>query len=218
MTCLYLQNIDLSFAGKVVFNQLNLRINSGEIVCVDTAVLDGGSSLLKLAAGLCQPDKGNVLIEGTPLNDMTEQARFRATCMAFEAGGLLSIFTNYNNIAFPMLYHTRMSKREIAGQIAPLAEALELSDLLALEPHQLNDVQTRMINLLRAMVFRPKLLLLDEIQSGMSHEMRENMLNVLLEEQQRHQFAVVMTTTAGDRTDFADRVMAIQHQQLEEVE
>lgn len=93
-----------------------------------------------------------------------------------------------------------------------------MTELLALEPHQLNDVQTRMMNLLRAMVFRPKLILLDEVQSGMSHEMRENMLNVLLREQQEHQYAVVMTVTAGDRTDFADRVLAIHNHQLEEVQ
>ena len=218
MTCLQFDNVSLNFAEKRVFNKLDLRVNSGEIICVQTGVLDGGSSLLKLAAGLCVPDEGNISIDGLALKDMTEQARFKATCMAFEAGGLLSIFTNYNNIAFPMLYHTRMSKKDIAGQIEPLAAALEMTELLALEPHQLNDVQTRMMNLLRAMVFRPKLILLDEIQSGMSHEMRENMLNVLLHEQQQHQYAVVMTVTAGDRTDFADRVLAINNLKLEEVQ
>ncbi|GGF79497.1 ATP-binding cassette domain-containing protein [Alteromonas lipolytica] len=218
MTCLRLDNVSLSFADKRVFSQLNLRVGSGEIVCVETGVLDGGSSLLKISAGLCAPTEGNVSVDGLAIKDMTEQARFKATCMAFEAGGLLSIFTNYNNIAFPMLYHTSMTKAAIASYIEPLAEALQISELLPLEPHQLNDVQTRMMNLLRAMVFRPKLILLDEVQSGMSESMRDNMLHVLLKEQQQHGYAVVMTVTAGDRTDFADRVLAIRDHKLEDAQ
>ena len=217
MTCLQFDNVGLNFDGHEVFRALSWRINRGEIVCVKTGVLDGGSSLLKLSAGLYEPSEGTISIEGLALSDMTEQARFKATCMAFEAGGLLSIFSNYNNIAFPMLYHTDMSASDIAKRIEPLAEALRVSDLLSLEPHQLNDVQTRLMNLLRAMVFRPKLILLDEIQSGMSPEIRENTLSVLLQEQQRYQYAVVMTVTAGDRTDFADRVFGISDLRLGEV-
>lgn len=217
MTCLHFDNVDLSYDDNLVFKGLNMRVQPGEMVTIETGVLDGGSSLLKLAAGLCEPTAGSVNIDGLALRDMTEQARFKATCMAFEAGGLLSIFTNYNNIAFPMLYHTRLSEKEITARIKPLAKALHLEDLMGLEPHQLNDVQTRLMNLLRAMVFRPKLVLLDEVQSGMSFEMRENMLDVLLREQKRHQYAVVMTVTVGDRTDFADRMLAINHHQVEEV-
>ena len=72
MTCLQFDNVDFRFDDNVVFRQLNLRVNSGEIVCVETGVLDGGSSLLKLAAGLCEPDDGNIIIEGLSLRDMTE--------------------------------------------------------------------------------------------------------------------------------------------------
>lgn len=218
MMRLKLDSIDLAFDGRAIFQDLNLQLKPSEIVCVQTGVLDGGSSLLRLAAGLLSPDSGNVVVDGMALKDMTEQARFGATCMGFEAGGLLSIFTNYNNIAFPLLYHTDMSEKAIAERIAPLADALQVKALLQQEPHQLNDVQTRLMNLLRAMVFRPKLVLLDEVQSGMSFEMRENMLNVLLAEQQAHGYSVLMTTTVGDRTDFADRTLAIAGGKLEPIQ
>lgn len=218
MMRLKLDGISLSFDDKVIFSDLNLQVKPAEIVCVQTGVLDGGSSLLKLAAGLLKPDSGNVVVDGLAMKDMTEQAQFSATCMGFEAGGLLSIFTNYNNIAFPLLYHTDMSKKAIAQRIEPLANALNVQELLQLEPHQLNDVQTRVMNLLRAMVFRPKLVLLDEVQSGMSYDMRENMLNVLLAEQQAHGYSVLMTTTVGDRTDFADRTLAINGGKLEPIQ
>lgn len=218
MNCLQMDKVTLQFGENLVFDNLNFCVKQGEIVCVKTGVLDGGSSLLKLAAGLYTPDKGGVSVNGLAVKDMTEQARFSATCLAFEASGLLSIFTNYNNIAFPLLYHTDMSKSDIANAIEPLAEALKMDNLLALEPHQLNDVQTRMMNLLRAIVFRPKLVLLDEVQSGMSHEMRENMLAVLLQEQQQHQYALVMTVTAGDRVDFADRVLVIEGNTVKELQ
>lgn len=215
MSLLTLQNISLVFDENWVFSQLNLALLERETVCISTGVLDGGSSLLKVASGLYTPTGGSVLVNNRPLVEFSEQERFQSTCLCFEEGGLLSIFTNYNNIAFPMLYHTHLDSDEIAARITDLAEKLGIVDLLPLEPHQLNDVQTRLMNLLRGLVFRPKVLLLDEVQSGMSLTMRENMLRVLFNEQEAHGFGILMTVTAGDETQFASRILGITNGRLE---
>lgn len=216
MSVLHLDNITLQFGQRRIFDGLELMLQEQEIVCVETGVLDGGSSLLKVAAGLYQPDSGRVWVNGKALDTFSEQERFRASCMCFEDGGLLSLFSNFNNIAFPLLYHTRLKAAEIEQRIVDLAKRLSITELLPLEPHQLNDVQTRMMNLLRALVFRPAVILLDEIQAGMSHAMRDQMLDTLMSEQKEHGFSVVMTVTAGSVVNFASRLLAISQGRLEQ--
>lgn len=214
MSGLVIENIDLKFTDEYLFHQLNLEVKPGQSACIHTGVLDGGTSLLKAAAGLLRPNSGTIKIDDKDVSSMSDTEKFNHVSLSFETGGLLGIFTNYNNIVFPLLYHKALRPEKIADKIIPLAEQLGVTNILKREPHQLNDVQTRLINLLRSLVFAPKVLLLDEIQSGMDNRTREKVLNVILTEQAKVGFCIVMTVTAGDDTSFANQVYAIEKRRL----
>jgi len=213
---LQMTDVTLRFGGRTVFDNLSLTLSAGEMVAVETAVLDGGTSLLKLAAGLLPPTSGKVLFEQQDMATMTGDALFASTCMAFESGGLLGVFTNFNNIAFPMLYHTSLAAPAIKERIVALASELDLLSVLAWEPHQLNDVQTRLMNVLRALVFRPRLILLDEPQSGMSKEWKMKLLSVVKQQMSEHGMSVLMTVSAGDEYWGVDRRFRIHQHRLSE--
>jgi ABC-type branched-subunit amino acid transport system ATPase component len=70
------------------------------------------------------------------------------------------------------------------------------------------------MNLLRGLCVRPKLLLLDEIQAGMSDEMISDTITLIKQQQKEIGFSLIVTTTAGDVTDFCDRRLAIENKQL----
>lgn len=214
MNGLVIDNLDIKFTDDYLFHQLNLHVKPGNTACIQTGVLDGGTSLLKAAAGLIKPNGGAIKIDGKDILSMTDTEKFNHVSLSFETGGLLGIFTNYNNIVFPLLYHKALPSEQIADKIIPIAEQLGLVDTLKMEPHQLNDVQTRLMNLLRSLVFAPKVLLLDEIQSGMDDYTRTKVLNLILAEQARQGFSVLMTVTAGDETSFADHLYAIENRRL----
>ena len=215
MTILKLQDIGLSFGNNHIFKGLNFSLKSNEFACIKTGVLDGGSSLLRIAAGLIQPDFGNVLINNKDFFSLNESERFFTSSYCFEDGGLISIFTNYNNIKFPLRYNTSISENIIHHRIMDAASELGIEDLVFCEPHQLNDVQTRLIKLLRALAIRPKFLLIDELQGGMSKTMREQVIRILLHNQQRHGFGIVMTITEGDDSTFAHYRYEIKNKILE---
>jgi ABC-type transporter Mla maintaining outer membrane lipid asymmetry ATPase subunit MlaF len=214
MNLLSIENFCLKFDNLLIFEQINLSLEAGQSICIETAVLDGGSSFLKCCAGILQPTKGNIFLNGQPIQNLSNTQRFSSVAYCYEHGGLISTFTNFNNIAFPLIYSGMLKESCIPQRINSLARQLGLTKILHKEPHELNDVQTRLMNLLRALCIRPKLLLLDEIQAGMSDSIIQNTLNVIKREQFEIGFALIMTTTAGDKTYFADHVYTIQNNNL----
>lgn len=218
MNILTLNDVHKRYGDTILFRGVNLAIGAGETLCIKTGVLDGGTTLLKMLAGLVEADRGTILLEGKPYAEHHPTALFNNVAMCFEEGGVLDVFTNYNNIVLPMLYHLDIEHDVIHERIYSIAEKLDLAPHMGLEPFQLNDVQKRLLNLCKALVVKPKVIIVDELQSGMSNDIRDRVLQFLKDEQQQLQFSIIMTTTAGDRTDFADRVFSIvDHTLIEEV-
>lgn len=211
---LKLIDFSLYFDTLHLFDKVNLQVEPGETVCLETAVLDGGSSFLKCCAGIYQASSGEVLLQDQPVFGLSDSEKFRLVSYCYEHGGLISTFSNYNNIAFPLLYNGVLNKQQINERVQELAARLNLSAMLVKEPHQLNDVQTRLMNLLRGLCVQPKLMLLDEIQSGMSDELIDDTIGLIKQQQHQYGFSIIMTTTAGDVTSFSDRTLTIENKQL----
>jgi ABC-type transporter Mla maintaining outer membrane lipid asymmetry ATPase subunit MlaF len=213
---LQLKNIHIQFDSQVLFHQLNLSVMAGQICCIRTGLLDGGSTLLRCCAGLVQLTEGEVWLEGRNIEQYSDTELFKRISYCQEQQGLLSIFSNYNNIVLPISYHFDIDKHSLHEQIIRLAEKFNLSQYLHKEPQQLNDVQLGLMTLLRALVIGADIILLDEFQAGMSVEMRDTVLKHILAEKEKHGFTLLMTVTAGDDVSFADRVFQISEKQLKE--
>lgn len=211
---LELKQFSLAFDDLSLFEQVDLSFAKRSIHCLQTGVLDGGSSFLKAIAGINLPTEGDILIEGESISEFDDDKLFRSVNYCYEAGGLVSLFTIYNNIALPMKYHKSIPSEQIAQRIHLVAEQLQIESLLEVEPHQLNDVQMRLVNLARALVVQPKIILADEIQSGMSPEIRDRVLQTLIQYKDTHDALILMTTTAGDETDFADTCLRINNKKV----
>ncbi|KMT65588.1 ATP-binding cassette domain-containing protein [Catenovulum maritimum] len=211
---LQVENFSLAFDDLVLFDDANFSIESGKIICLHTGVLDGGTSFLKACAGIIKFQQGRIVINNHNLADMNANQIFKNVSYCYEEGGLVSLFTVFNNLAMPLRYHKGLKEKIITDRIYQVAQQLNIEPLLEMEPHQLNDVQKRIVNLARALVIRPKLILADELQSGMSPEMRENTLNILIDYTQETNASILMTTTAGDTTHFADSVYKIENQTI----
>jgi ABC-type lipoprotein export system ATPase subunit len=216
MSLFELANFSLTVAERTLFSDVTLKLERQQTYCIETAVLDGGSSLLKCCAGIYQPSAGNILIEGKSISDLSIDQRFRNLTYCYELGGLISSFSIYDNIAFPLIFNGICKINEVKNKIYNMAESLNIGHILALEIHQINDVQVRLLNLLRALCIQPKVILIDEIQSGMSDIMIQQVIDVLREQQNLHGFSMIITTTGGDQTEFADRTFKIENQKIVE--
>ena len=210
-------NLTVGYGGKELLKDVNCEFAAGQIVSIRKAgMLDGSSTFLKSCAGILQPLAGDVAWNGRNLNDFKAGERFKNFCYCYEIGGLISLFTVFNNIALPITYHRIFPRQEIQQRIHEVAQKLDIESLLSMEPFQLNDVQTRLVNLARALVLDPHLLLIDEVQAGMSGEMVAAIADVLVETAGEGK-AVVMVTTAGDDESFANQRYLINNQNLERI-
>ena len=177
-------------------------------------MLDGGTSLLKLCNANLFPQIGKVIFSEKTSNKLSPLQLFNTVGMQFESKGLLSMFTVSENCMLPLTFHTRKPKASIINLINTVADEFSLSYLLDKYPYQLNDVQTRLANLLRLLVSSPRILLLDEIQAGMSADLKNSLIDKLINFIKSHNSSMIMTVTAGDQDDFADTRFEIQNKNL----
>ena len=198
MSVLTLSDVCIRGESGPIFEGLGVEIRAGEFCCIRTGVLDGSTTLLKCMAGMREPDAGRCLLNGRPYSTYSAAELPRQVSFCHEAGGLLSLFNVYENIVLPMVYHWDIEPDTVHDRVVSIANALQIGDCLERRVHELNDVQQRMANLARALLLESGMLLLDELQEGC----REKGISI------------VMTTTAGDRTGFADRHFEIHDRGL----
>ena len=213
---LHLDQLCLGFGPELLFENVNMQVDKGAICCIKTGVLDGSTSLLKCIAGIQQTVSGSCRLKGIPLYDYSKVQLLELVCFCYEEGGLVSLFSVYENIVLPLVYHHNVQPTALEQRVGEIAEALFISDCLHKRVHQLNDVQTRLVNLARALVLGAELVLIDELQEGMSAQMRQAVLAYLLAHSRENKLTLIMTTTGGDETAFADRVFFIEDKSVRE--
>lgn len=159
---LELSGVFKHFAGKVVLDDFSLGFSEGRVTALVGASGCGKSTVLKLCNGLLQPDAGLVHAFGEPLNYRDLGETRRRMGYAVQGTGLFPHMTAANNIAIGA-QASGWSTQDIAARIAELRTLMHLDEeLLERYPHELSGGQQQRVGLSRAMMLRPRILLLDE--------------------------------------------------------
>ncbi|MEM7364586.1 MAG: ATP-binding cassette domain-containing protein [Pseudomonadota bacterium] len=213
---LHVSNLHIEYPDRLLFDSVEMTLSDHEIIAIRSEVLDGGTSLLKGLGGLLNGVAGEVMLAGQNLLDFPPKELRYKIGFVYETQGLVSLFDVYHNIALPLQFHTNHSDREIDRRVRTVCDELSIDeDLFGLRPFELNDVQTRMVNLARALVTDPYMLLIDELEGGMSEEIIRDTMNRLREWQLRSPMVIVITTSSDLVMRMADRVFRIEDHQLE---
>lgn len=212
---LRIENLHIEYPGKPVFDDVNLDVADDEIVAVRSGVLDGATSLLRAIGGYLTGVEGHVWLDDQDLLvDLPSSVRCNIGYV-YETNGLVSLYSVFQNIALPLQFHTDMNPRAIETAVRETGDLLNLDpQLYDMRPFELNDVQTRMITLARALVVKPALLLIDELEGGMSDDDLQATMVTLRERQRAHPMSVMMTTASDMILSMADRKLGIDNRDL----
>ena len=212
---LKVDHLTIEYPDQLMFSDVSFEVKDGEILAIISEVLDGGTSLLKSLAGMLTGIEGRITLDGIDVLGMQSRSRALAIGYAYEQQGLISLYNVFQNIALPLEFHTDLDAKQTQNRIVSILEELDIDpSLLRLQPHDLNDVQTRLINVARAMILEPKLLLIDELEGGMPEEMIDSVMQVLTARKKRTGQMFVMTTSDERILREADRVLKIEDRQL----
>jgi multiple sugar transport system ATP-binding protein len=222
MSDLTIDHISKSFGRTQILRDISLVVRDGEFVSLLGPSGCGKSTLLRIIAGLETKDAGSIAIGGRTVDALRPKARDVA--MVFQSYALYPHHTVERNIALPLrmrrlnrwqrlplvgrlLPGSSAIRAEIAADVADVARALELEDMLGRKPGQLSGGQRQRVALGRAMVRRPAIFLMDEPLSSLDAKLRVQMRLEIKELQQRLGATIVYVThDQSEAMTMSDRI------------
>jgi spermidine/putrescine ABC transporter ATP-binding subunit len=151
---------------------VNLQVEKGELMTLLGPSGCGKTTLLRCLTGHLKPDKGRIFVAGKDISDVPTHKRELG--MVFQAFALFPHMTAYENAEFPLKIRGFPNK-EIRERVEEAIEMVRLKGWENQYPRQLSGGQQQRIGLARALVYRPKILLMDEPLSNLDAKLREQM-------------------------------------------
>ncbi|HCZ07309.1 MAG TPA: spermidine/putrescine ABC transporter ATP-binding protein [Thermotogae bacterium] len=171
-TSVELRDISKSFESLRVLSNVSVRINKGEFFTLLGPSGCGKTTLLRIIAGILNPDSGAVLFDGTDITNVPLNKR--EVGMVFQNYALFPHMNVWKNVAYGLLAR-KLPREEIEKRVSEALRMVKLEELSNRYPQQLSGGQQQRVALARAIAIRPKVLLLDEPLSNLDAKLREEM-------------------------------------------
>ena len=197
---------------RTVFEAVDLDLAPGDYVAVMGESGIGKSTLLNLAAGLDRADAGTVVLDGVDLTTQDDDAltvlRRRAMGFVFQAFHILPYLTAAQNVALPLSL-LGITGGAAEARVAAMLESVGLSDRGAALPRELSGGELQRIAIARALVHRPRLVLIDEPTGNLDPESAEQVLALLRARIKDNAAAGILVTHSRSAAATADRILVL---------
>jgi putative ABC transport system ATP-binding protein len=192
------------YGETAVFSHVSFEVASGEFVAIVGESGVGKSTLLNCLAGLDRWDSGSVVLDGTDLGTLDDDARAlwrrRQVGFVFQAFHVLPHLDVAQNVALPLML---LGRHDDAG-VQAMLDAVGLQGLGARLPQQLSGGQLQRVAIARALIHRPSLILADEPTGNLDPATAAKVMDVLIAQTRLHGASLVLVThseSAGARAD-----------------
>ncbi len=175
------------FGEQQVLDGVNLGCPRGKVTTIVGPSGCGKTVFLKHLALLLRPDSGQIIIDGDDVTRLSSRGLDRVRekfGMLFQAGALFDSMTVFDNVAFPLVEKTRMTRDEIA----------KLEGMENKYPSELSGGMQKRVALARALIRRPKILMLDEPTTGLDPTRTASIHHLVRRTQQNFALTVVMVS------------------------
>ncbi len=167
-----LKGVDFSYAPgeRTILSGLNMEFPRGKVVAVMGGSGCGKTTVLRLIGGQVNAQQGQVLFEGQDVGQMNTQqlmAVRRRMGMLFQFGALFTDMSVFENVAFPLREHTKVSEETLRDLVLMKLNAVGLRGARDLMPSQISGGMARRVALARAIALDPPLIMYDEPFAGL---------------------------------------------------
>jgi len=219
---LSLRRLTKKFGSVIAVDQANLDVNGGEFLVIVGESGCGKTTMLRLIAGLEQPDSGTIYIGGTPVNDVPVGRR--GVQMIFQNYALwphMRVFDadKYSNLSLPLRVR-QWSADKISEFLRPLAWKIGIDEShFNRKPSELSGGQQQRVALGRAMVTSPTVMLMDEPLSNIDPPNRLKMRQEIMAFHKEHRLTTLYVThNLADGIALADRIAVMREGRFEQAD
>jgi phospholipid/cholesterol/gamma-HCH transport system ATP-binding protein len=166
---LEIDNLTFSRGGRVLYDDISMRIVKGKTTAIMGPSGIGKTTMLRLMGGQLRPDSGDIRFKGESIQAMRRNRLFtvrRQMSMLFQSGALFTDMTVFDNIAFPLREHTKLSEAVISTIVLLKLQAVGLRGAAYMMPAELSGGMARRAALARAIALDPELIMYDEPFAG----------------------------------------------------
>jgi phospholipid/cholesterol/gamma-HCH transport system ATP-binding protein len=159
-----------SFGRHVVWRDVSLSLPAGEVSVMLGPSGTGKTVFLKSLVGLVRPDRGRVLVDGIDTVSCSERQLYQVRKLfgvMFQDGALFGSLNLYDNVAFPLREHTKLTEAEIHRVVLEKMDMVGLADAGHKFPGEISGGMRKRAGLARALVLDPQIILCDEPDSGL---------------------------------------------------
>ncbi len=208
MSKIELRNVVKAFDDKVVLRDVDLAIDSHEVVCLIGSSGSGKSTLLKCVNLLVDIDDGEILLDGRVITDGSVNPNDVRQKMGivFQAFNLFPHMNVLDNIILSPTRVHGMDRATATDRAAELLEQFGLLDKIDEYPDRLSGGQQQRVAVVRALATAPELMLFDEVTSALDPELVAEVLGVIKGLKEKGMTMIIATHEMGFARDVADEV------------
>ncbi len=215
MTDLVLTQVRKSFGRTIVLDGVDLSVGAGETVVVCGPSGAGKTVLLRLIAGIVDPDSGDIAMDGASILGTGPEQRHVG--MAFQNFALYPHMSAFDNIASP-LRARGLASAEVERRVNEVAVLLKIDHVLGHAPRALSNGQKQRTSLARSLVSEPKVLLLDDplrnVDAKLRYEMRLELPRLL---KSFGSAVIYVTQDYKEAMALADRIAVLRQGRIEQL-
>ncbi|MEK6627526.1 MAG: ATP-binding cassette domain-containing protein [Bdellovibrionota bacterium] len=170
MAIIDVKNFRKAFGSKQVHENVSFYVKKGECLGLVGGSGSGKSVILRSLIGLEKADAGSILINDEEITHYSEQAWLelrKKVAYAFQGGALFDSMSVFQNLSYPLIEHTNLTRTEINHKITSQLNDFGLAGTENLYPNELSGGMQKRVGLARAMMLEPEIILYDEPTAGL---------------------------------------------------
>lgn len=210
-----MKHIEKNYGSFHASRDVSFGVDKGKLVALLGPSGSGKTTILRMLAGLENPNSGDIVIDGKRVNDIP--AAKRGIGFVFQNYALFRYMTVFDNVAFGLTIQG-MKKADIRERVLEMIDLVGLSGMEGRYPNQLSGGQRQRVAFARALAPHPQVLLLDEPFAAIDAKVRQELRNWLKETIHRVGITSIFVTHDQDEAvEVADEIIITNHGRIEQV-
>ena len=212
-----IKNFHLSYGKNEILRGLSFHVKEKECFTIVGESGAGKTTLLLSLIGLKKPSSGEIIVENENIVNKTEEELLpirKKIAYAFQNGALFDSMTVFENLAFPLLEHSKIRWKTLKRRIQNELKEFELEGAQNLYPSELSGGMKKRVGIARCMMLKPKAILYDEPTVSLDPYNTTNLVKTMLKLKRKGTTSVLVTHNMSVALKVSDRIALLSNGQF----